>query len=241
MIAKGFKPVAWVAAVGGAALSCYLVSLQVATERNELERLERQIIATKQEMRTLQTELGTRGRLSQLESWNAEVLALSAPVSGQFVGDAVTLARFDQTERSFEERAQVRMASMNTGTPPAPAAAAPVAPPAAGPAEVRMALAPSPAPAQGAPIIHRASYTPAPAEPKAKPAASMPKAAEAKPAASAPKRVEAKRPGPLPAESANASPTKPRVKPKPGASRLGDGLAAEIGAAARAESKAGAR
>jgi hypothetical protein len=221
MIAKGFKPVAWVAAVGGAALSCYLVSLQVATERNELERLERQIIATKQEMRALQTELGTRGRLSQLESWNAEVLALSAPIAGQFVGDPVTLARFDQSERSFEERAQVRMASIDGSGEAAPAASAPPAA-AAAPAQVKMASA-AVVPAPGASMIHRASFVPAPQ-----------RAAEAKP-----KAAEPKRPAPAAAtETAEAKPVKPKPKP---ASRLGDGLAAEIGEAAKAETKAGAR
>ena len=39
MIARGFKSVIWVATVGGAALSCYMVSLRVATERNELAKV----------------------------------------------------------------------------------------------------------------------------------------------------------------------------------------------------------
>ncbi|MDB5691980.1 MAG: hypothetical protein JWO81_1043, partial [Alphaproteobacteria bacterium] len=33
MIARGFKSVLWVGAVGSAALGCYMVSLRVATER----------------------------------------------------------------------------------------------------------------------------------------------------------------------------------------------------------------
>ena len=82
MIARGFKPVAWVAAVGTAALACYMLSLQVAAERAELAGIERRIVATHRAIRSLQTELGTRGRLQQLEQWNAEVLALSAPASG---------------------------------------------------------------------------------------------------------------------------------------------------------------
>ena len=85
MIARGFKSVVWVAAVGGAALGCYMLSLQVATERADLAKVEARIIATKQQIRSLQTELGTRGRLSQLEQWNADVLALSAPATGQYL------------------------------------------------------------------------------------------------------------------------------------------------------------
>lgn len=124
MIARGFKPVAWVAAIGSAALGCYMLSLQVAAERAELAGLERRIVATKQDIRSLQTELGTRGRLQQLEQWNAEVLALSAPVADQFLDSNVMLARFDVREQGLDARAPVRMASAETA--PAPSVQAPV-------------------------------------------------------------------------------------------------------------------
>lgn len=117
MMPRGFKPVGWVAAVGGAALGCYMLSLNVAAERAELAKVEREIILAKQEIRQLQTELGTRGRLQQLEHWNAEVLALAAPTSAQFLDDAVTLARFEQREKTFEEKAKVQMASADTTAP----------------------------------------------------------------------------------------------------------------------------
>ena len=119
MMPRGFKPVGWVAAIGGAALGCYMLSLNVAAERAELAKVEREIILAKQEIRQLQTELGTRGRLQQLEHWNAEVLALSAPTSAQFLDDAVTLARFEQREKTFEEKAKVQMASVDTMSPAA--------------------------------------------------------------------------------------------------------------------------
>ena len=114
MIARGFKPVGWVCAVAGAALGCYMLSLNVAAERAELASVERQIIMAKQDIRALQTELGTRGRMSQLEHWNAEVLALSAPTSAQYLDNALTLARFDQKAKTIEERAKVQMASAET-------------------------------------------------------------------------------------------------------------------------------
>lgn len=116
MIARGFKPVAWVAAVGGAALSCYMLSLNVAAERADLARVEREIVMAKREIRGLQTELGTRGRLQQLEHWNADVLALSAPASGQFLQDEFRLASYSQPEKTFQERAKVQMASAETGS-----------------------------------------------------------------------------------------------------------------------------
>ncbi len=111
MMARGFKPVGWVAAVAAAALGCYMLSLNVAAERAELAKIERQIVVAKQDIRTLQTELGTRGRLEQLEQWNAEVLALSAPSSAQFLESEVVLARFETREPTIEDRAKVRMAA----------------------------------------------------------------------------------------------------------------------------------
>lgn len=145
MMARGFRSVGWVAAVGGAALACYMLSLQVATERAELAGVEARIIAAKQEIRSLQTELGTRGRLSQLERWNADVLALSAPASGQFLKNEFTLARFDQREKTIEEKTAVRLASLETAKP----STQPI---------VRPAVAtPEPA-AQPQAIIHRASF-----------------------------------------------------------------------------------
>ncbi len=134
MIAKGFKPVGWVAGVATAALGCYMLSLQVAAERAELASIEQRIIAARQDIRALQTELGTRGRMTQLEKWNAEVLALSAPTAGQYLDSELRLARFDMRERTLEETAaEVRMAAA-----PAPATRATAAPA----APVRMASAP---------------------------------------------------------------------------------------------------
>ena len=125
MMARGFKPVGWVAAVAGAALSCYMLSLNVAAERADVAKLERQIVAARQDIRSLQTELGTRGRMQQLEHWNAEVLALSAPTSAQFLDNAVTLARFETQEKTIEERGKVQMAAAEA---PAPAPAPRLAP-----------------------------------------------------------------------------------------------------------------
>src|SRR6185503_4593571 len=101
------KSVGWVAGVGAAALGCYMLSLRVATERADLARVERQIIATKQQIRSLQTELGTRGRLTQLEQWNNDVLALAAPASGQFLQDEFTLARLETHEATVADNAPV--------------------------------------------------------------------------------------------------------------------------------------
>ena len=92
MIVQSFRSVMWVGAVAGAALSCYMVSLRVASERAALERVESRILLAKRDIRSLDTELSTRGRLRQLERWNVEVLALSPPTEGQFLTGEVQLA-----------------------------------------------------------------------------------------------------------------------------------------------------
>ena len=160
MIARGFQPVAWVAAIGTAALGCYMLSLQVAAERSELARLDRQIITAQQDIRSLQTELGTRGRLQQLEQWNAEVLALSAPVAGQYLESGLTLARFDTREAPGQVHERVRLASAEI----APSIQAAATRPAVVQANANIAASPS----REQPLVRRASLELAPA---AKPSA----------------------------------------------------------------------
>jgi hypothetical protein len=62
MSVRSFRPVATVATVAVAALGCYLVSLRVAAERAGLEEVETRIVLAQRDIRTLQTEIGTRGR-----------------------------------------------------------------------------------------------------------------------------------------------------------------------------------
>lgn len=92
MIAARLSAVWQVAGVAGAALCCYLASQSVAFERAALARIDRQIADTSGDIRRLTTEIGARGRMSQLERWNVQVLALQAPRPRQFVSDGVQLA-----------------------------------------------------------------------------------------------------------------------------------------------------
>ena len=62
-------------------------------------------------MRVLQTEIGTRGRLSQLERWNAGAFALSAPAADQFLKGGFELARLAQPEHKVDFQAPVVLAS----------------------------------------------------------------------------------------------------------------------------------
>ncbi len=96
MIAQRFQPVVWVVGVAAAATMLYMVSLQVAAERGRLEEVDRKIADARHEIRQLQTEMGTRANLRQLERWNGEVLALSAPKVDQYLRNESALAGFDQ-------------------------------------------------------------------------------------------------------------------------------------------------
>src|ERR671918_2875389 len=92
MSARGFGSVIWAGAVAGAALGFYLVSLNVASERAALEQVETEIALAQRDIRLLQTEIGTRGRLAQLERWNVKFIRLSAPSADQFVDGGFQLA-----------------------------------------------------------------------------------------------------------------------------------------------------
>jgi len=111
MSARSFRSVFMVASCAGAALGCYLVSLRVASERSQLEDVETKIVLAQRDMRVLQTEIGTRGRLAQLERWNASVLALSAPGANQFVSGGYELAKLTRTQPTVDFQAPVVMAS----------------------------------------------------------------------------------------------------------------------------------
>jgi len=115
MSARSFRSVFMVASCAGAALGCYLVSLRVAPERSALEGVETQIVTAQRDIRLLQTEIGTRGRLAQLERWNVKVLALSAPAADQFLNGSFELAKLTQPQHRVDIQAPVVLA-----TAPAP-------------------------------------------------------------------------------------------------------------------------
>src|SRR3954465_1758037 len=121
MSGRSFHSLFMVASCAGAALGCYLVSLRVASERAALEDVETKIVLAQRDIRLLQTEIGTRGRLAQLERWNVKVLALSAPSVDQFLEGGFQLARLARPEPTLDVEAPVVLAS-------APAPRSPSAP-----------------------------------------------------------------------------------------------------------------
>ena len=89
------RGIGWFGGCAAVVLGFYLVSLQVAGERNKLERVDARIAAAERDIRALETEFDTRANLAQLEKWNGDTLALSAPTAGQFVSDETALAALD--------------------------------------------------------------------------------------------------------------------------------------------------
>ncbi|MDB5689945.1 MAG: hypothetical protein JWL91_1821 [Sphingomonas bacterium] len=114
MIATRFRSVYWVGGVAVAALGCYLVSQRVAAERATLVRVETAIVIGERQIRSLETEIGTRAGMKQIERWNVEVLSLSAPKAGQFVADEVQLASLVQpAQPAMEAPAAVQVVAID--------------------------------------------------------------------------------------------------------------------------------
>ena len=114
---RSFRSVFMVASCAGAALGCYLVSLRVASERAAVESVETKIVLTQRDIRLLQTEIGTRGRLAQLERWNVKVLALSAPSADQFLDGGFALAKMVAPQHQVDLEAPVVLASQSADAP----------------------------------------------------------------------------------------------------------------------------
>ena len=124
MIAHRFRPVVWVVGCAFAATALYTVSLGVASERTKLEDLNQEIARTERDIRQLQTEMGTRASLRQLERWNGDVLALSAPKAGQFRATEAALKSIDGNalpSDSFAPPPVMVAAATRTTSPSTPA------------------------------------------------------------------------------------------------------------------------
>jgi len=157
MSAHGFRSVFMVGGIAAAALGCYLVSLRVASERASLETVENRIVLAQRDIRLLNTEIGTRGRLAQLERWNVKVIRLSAPSADQFVESSFQLATLAKPDAKPAIEAPLVYAAA-----PAPARREPVVTNDDG-----SAAAPVRAPRAAADMMHIAGY--AKPEPKLRP------------------------------------------------------------------------
>lgn len=92
---KRLQSLFWVLFVALGALSAYLVSLKVATERNELMRVRGQIAAARGDIRYLETEFGARASMRQLERWASQDFHYSALGAERYLADERQLAQLD--------------------------------------------------------------------------------------------------------------------------------------------------
>jgi len=202
MSARGFGPVIWAGAVAGAALGFYLVSLRVASERAALEDVETEIAMAQRDIRLLQTEIGTRGRLAQLERWNVRFIRLSAPNADQFVDGGFQLATLVKPVPKPAIEAPVILAS-------APVEQSATRPKLTGDAdEAGAGMSPSRPVSE---MVHVASFTVPERPAVTAPAASRPMAKPAITNAKSPKPMAAMKP----VKTATADPLAPLSSAKP--------------------------
>jgi len=121
-----FRALGWFAGCVAVVLGLYMVSLQVAAERQKLAQVNRAIVATLRDIRSLDTEFDTRASMAQLERWNGDVLALAAPGAGQFLRDERALAQSLQPQPvpAPDGQAPVQVAALVVPSRPAPVDAA---------------------------------------------------------------------------------------------------------------------
>lgn len=92
---KRLQSLIWILLVALGALGAYLVSLKVATERNELTRVQTQIARARADIRYLETEFSARASMRQLERWNQQDFMYATPTAQQYLGGERALAHLD--------------------------------------------------------------------------------------------------------------------------------------------------
>lgn len=139
------KGLGWLASCVVVVLGCYMVSLSVAGERNKLARMNLKIALAERDLRALGTEFDTRANMVQLERWNGEVLALTAPTAAQFVGSEAQFASLVRTPGAATPEVKMAALVVPAGVTPiqtanAAAVAAVASTPAPAPAVARVAV-----------------------------------------------------------------------------------------------------
>lgn len=89
---KRLRTIGWIALIFVVAIGLYPLSLSVAALRSDLNRVERDIVATKSQIRYLETEFATRASLQQLETWNDLEYGYVAPSASQYLDGERDLA-----------------------------------------------------------------------------------------------------------------------------------------------------
>lgn len=215
---KRLAGVMWVLVVAAAILTVYLINLRVATEQKRVNDLQREIYATRMNIRYLEAEFGTRASLVQLERWNAADLKLIVTSKERFLSGEKDLASLEGIKPN--------------GAPyvPPPVMTAMVETPADVPAAAtRQAASPAPSQLRADFSLIRSAmandHVEAPARPR--PADAKPAAALAANAAEAP---AARAPSPVAKQAARMAMLDEKLLADATLRRLGDGDAGAVSA-----------
>lgn len=172
---KRLQNILWIIIVAFGALTAYLISLRVATERNAAEALDQQIRQVRADIRYLEIEYESRTNMRQLEQWNSQVYRYVSPQSAQYLPDEGALAHLERIEPNGDLYvAPPVMMAMADDAPQLSVAAAPVASPAS------TQIHETAPPVQPAPVTSPSVSVPvrsAAAAPSAKPAKATPPSA----------------------------------------------------------------
>ncbi|MCE7795869.1 colicin transporter [Sphingobium sufflavum] len=99
---KRLKNILWILIVAFGALTAYLISLRVATERNAVQALDGKIFHVRADIRYLETEFESRANMRQLEKWNSADYRYGAPQAAQYLPDERALASLDGVKSNGE-------------------------------------------------------------------------------------------------------------------------------------------
>ena len=92
---RNWASTAWlVAGTIVVAVTSYSLSLKVANERREMEKVSRQNVALESELKALDAELRVRMRMPQLQRWNDGVLGLVPISATQYLDSPVRLTNY---------------------------------------------------------------------------------------------------------------------------------------------------
>jgi hypothetical protein len=123
---KRLWSIMWILVIAAGALTAYLVSLRVATERNAVKAIERQIYGARANIRYLEVEFSARANIRQLAEWNARDIKYSVPGAGQYLSSERQLASLDSIEPSGQPAPVAPVMAAMAQNEPAPAMIVPV-------------------------------------------------------------------------------------------------------------------
>ncbi len=121
------RNIGWFALIFLVVILLYPLSLNVATLRSDLMKVDREILATQKHINYLQAELKTRANLQQLEEWNELLYGFKAPTAAQFADGDRALANLGKKPLKIRP-VLVSVNSLNNGEEPSGVIGSPFAP-----------------------------------------------------------------------------------------------------------------